>query len=64
MNNETIILDKIQAVAEEMAFMSVGTIREEKIKSVIILAFKLIKASKTDEIFNLLMQMHAEIDKK
>lgn len=63
MNKETIILDKIEALATDLAFLSIGNIREEKIKSVIILAFKLIKANKIEEVFRYLMKKHAEIDK-
>ena len=52
------ILDKIQFIAEEMAFLPTGTSREEKLKSIIILCFTIIKADKTDQLFTLLMQLN------
>ncbi|MFC4212152.1 hypothetical protein ACFOWA_13210 [Pedobacter lithocola] len=56
LNQEPEIIDAIRVLAEHFAFQPIGSRREEMLKTIIISAYSLIKADKTADLFNVLMQ--------
>lgn len=61
---EQIIIDKIEMIASEMAFMSIGSPKEERLKSIIIICYSAINQGKIDELFSVLMKFYTDMDKK
>lgn len=55
-NREKEIISSIERLVEDLAFMPVGTRNEEKIKTILIMVYKLIKAGQISQVFDLLME--------